>query len=271
MAVASCSNPFKIPGHHRRSTSHTDTIAVDASYYEKYFRVCSNLSVGSFLCSKCTKQIASVAVAVPNCVDPFSKGVHSSDNYKVITLDTQRAFFSFRNKLPIGSSLCRKCLVRLSDQQTLVKPSFSEIPNLCCNPFGKADHSTGKNERHVLPGDMVLSASNAAPIFVGDVLCLTCRVTLTKIIKRELCAQSGGFPSTPEMREETEADDNEMDQEDNDSLEENSPEKLSPGETYEKSIALDKINICLNALNLKSITQVRRTNLVDTFRIAVGK
>lgn len=173
-----CDNPLKIKRHYRSAYAYEQTSLIDQVFCETYLTVCNNLTEGMTVCSKCREKIISSKSADSKClcVDPFSQGPHSLTKYLTVSKNTQREFFSFRHRLPIGAKLCENCFVQLNmvPNQTR-KPSVAQINEMCCNPFNLKDHSAGKFGRQITQTIANRYFSNDIKIYVGDEICGSCR------------------------------------------------------------------------------------------------
>ncbi len=179
-----CGNPLDIRYHYRHKTAYLGISVVDEKFNEKYASVCENLKVGLKVCSQCKTMIENSLPICEhqNCVDPFEIGAHSSENFSKVSVNTQQLFSSYRNKLPLGTFMCRQCYENLG-KLTKKRENKLSSQDLCCNPFNKTEHKSGKNFR-IVTEQMVNKLSNdSVQINANDKLYSSCRAGLYRNIK----------------------------------------------------------------------------------------
>lgn len=181
-----CANPLRIRRHYRRNSASIGIKVIEKSFCEMYISICDNFKEGMKLCKDCRNILENSTPTPLKCIDPHELGDHSSSSFIVVSTDTQRLFYPLRNKLPLAASICKSCYESLKDlTKNVSKPTVAQIPNICCNPFNKADHSAGNNYRFVTQKMELKFSNESNQIFVNDKICSTCRAILYRSDKTE--------------------------------------------------------------------------------------
>lgn len=176
-----CEIPLDIKYHYRQSVAYKNVEVIEKSFCNQLTGVHKKLKPGMKLCLKCKNKLKAYTDS-PKCADPFSLGPHSSNNFRVITEDIKNLFNFITAELPVGSTLCQKCLTQLENQ--LVNMEGQIDSNLCCNPFNKLNHAIGKQFRFVTQKLISGNSDISIQLNLGTKICNKCRLQLHKSNKK---------------------------------------------------------------------------------------